>query len=622
MSNPGRPALCTRSEAPSHVMLSPTLRLLVPAAVGPLLAQPAGAQAVDWPPPTVFSIDGRGPTITLPDPFTGALITAGDLLTPRNGGAPGTPGVPERAAPSPGIFASAGFNPVVAGLGLTAHGACVGVPPSVPCPVEVDALSFGQDDPLTPVPLRAGTIWFSVDEYAQGAAGSPDAPDLTSEGAGGETQAAASVFTGDCREDIASLDEDADAKGNSQALDGDGLVNSLGSTRPGFGLIEPSPPGGPPDAGDNLDAFDVGTTGSFPVFFSLDAPFVDPLNGAPLAGSAAAHGFVGGDVLVQLFGVGPPVVYAPAASLGLDQFGADTDDLDALALWDNGNATFEPSSVPYDWLVAGGGDMLLFSVRRGSAVIGEPDSRFGQPIEPGDILTVPLPGNAGGLSPYPAVFISAEALEVGTSRSLGLTYGDDLDGLDTAKIPGSDCNGNCIPDKLDIEEGVLTDINDNCTPDECEGPPPPSFFDCFCAQGACGNPDSQSGCANSSGVGGVIGAMGSTSVGQDDLVLIMSSLPPNQFGIFYMGPTTILVPFGDGQRCIGGGVFRYPIVNSGSTGTATFGPVVSHAQANFGSPGTIGPGATWLFQGWYRDPGGPCGSGFNLTNVYSLTFGS
>ena len=38
--------------------------------------------------------------------------------------------------------------------------------------------------------------------------------------------------------------------------------------------------------------------------------------------------------------------------------------------------------------------------------------------------------------------------------------------------------------------------------------------------------------------------------------------------------------------------------------------------------GHIVPGATWNFQGWYRDPAGPCGTGFNLTNGTSITFGN
>ena len=35
---------------------------------------------------------------------------------------------------------------------------------------------------------------------------------------------------------------------------------------------------------------------------------------------------------------------------------------------------------------------------------------------------------------------------------------------------------------------------------------------------------------------------------------------------------------------------------------------------------SVMPGDTWHFQRWYRDPAGPCGSGFNLTNGLALTF--
>ena len=39
--------------------------------------------------------------------------------------------------------------------------------------------------------------------------------------------------------------------------------------------------------------------------------------------------------------------------------------------------------------------------------------------------------------------------------------------------------------------------------------------------------------------------------------------------------------------------------------------------------GFITPGTTWHFHAWHRDaaPGpGPCGTGANLTNLYSVTF--
>ena len=34
----------------------------------------------------------------------------------------------------------------------------------------------------------------------------------------------------------------------------------------------------------------------------------------------------------------------------------------------------------------------------------------------------------------------------------------------------------------------------------------------------------------------------------------------------------------------------------------------------------IPPGRTWNFQGWYRDPQGPCAGTYNLTNAVQLTF--
>ena len=56
-------------------------------------------------------------------------------------------------------------------------------------------------------------------------------------------------------------------------------------------------------------------------------------------------------------------------------------------------------------------------------------------------------------------------------------------------------------------------------------------------------------------------------------------------------------------------------------GALVLGPgIVAYAQANFPPAGQIGPGQTWYFQGWYRDPAGPCGSGFNLTNGIEVTF--
>ena len=37
-------------------------------------------------------------------------------------------------------------------------------------------------------------------------------------------------------------------------------------------------------------------------------------------------------------------------------------------------------------------------------------------------------------------------------------------------------------------------------------------------------------------------------------------------------------------------------------------------------PGTVAPGEDWNFQFWYRDPGGPGGTSFNLSDAMTVEF--
>jgi len=155
-----------------------------------------------------------------------------------------------------------------------------------------------------------------------------------------------------------------------------------------------------------------------------------------------ANGFLGGDVLVSPVAGGPPVLYAAAPLLGLDLFGTGSDDLDALILndmTDGAVGLYTPTTGPYSWMT--GTDMLLFSVRRNSALVGTPDGLFGAPIEEGDIL-IPL-----GPGAVPGIWIAAEAMGLATVRSgFATSYGvpnlqyagldvwaDDLDALDVSQ---------------------------------------------------------------------------------------------------------------------------------------------------------------------------------------------
>ena len=152
---------------------------------------------------------------------------------------------------------------------------------------------------------------------------------------------------------------------------------------------------------------------------------------------------------------------------------------------------------------------------------------------------------------------------------------------------------------------------------------------CFGSGCPCANDDPQAGCGNdgfdSDSLTGarLTHAAGSTNIHADDLVLSVSGVAAGQPGLVYMGENAILAPFGDGQRCIGagpGGLRRFDVSQAGSSGSFTLTGIVARSQV-FGA-GAILAGSTWNFQGWYRDPGGPCGSAFNLTNALPVTFTS
>jgi hypothetical protein len=405
----------------------------------------------------------------------------------------------------------------------------------------------------------------------------------------------------------------ANVLGNIGVVDGNGLVSGSGALYKGIGLVDGPAPS------DNLDALAIRIpVTAFPllgVFFSLDDNFQDPLTGVWNSGSAQAHGFAGGDVLHSAGPGGPPVLYAPAALLGLNLTGA-LDDLDALSLHENGISGFQPSQVPNDWM-SGATDMLLFSVRRGSALIGRPDSIFGIPIAEGDVLTTP---KVGGLSPYPGIYVAAENLGL-VARIVGAPN-DELDALGLLIAPINDCNGNGIEDAIDISTNFSWDTNSNGVPDECELL---TLGFCYCGSNStppCANFFSPGGCQNSTGLGAIMTASGTTSVVNDNLVLTTVNMPLNKSGVLLMSKTVSGgVPFKDGILCLTPQIFRWKPKNSGASGSFSYGPgLVAQSFINFNAPGWIFQGSTWNFQAWYRDPFGPCLQKSNLGNAIQATF--
>lgn len=141
-----------------------------------------------------------------------------------------------------------------------------------------------------------------------------------------------------------------------------------------------------------------------------------------------------------------------------------------------------------------------------------------------------------------------------------------------------------------------------------------SGFPCACGNlGAVG-----AGCANSTGAGGTLRGGQSPSVSADDLTLSATELVPGQPALLFAGQnqvnTGLGVPFGDGLRCVGQGVQRLGVQPADASGSATWGPGLVAA-------GGWTAGDVRYFQGWYRDPsGGPCGTGFNLSNGVEVVF--
>lgn len=161
---------------------------------------------------------------------------------------------------------------------------------------------------------------------------------------------------------------------------------------------------------------------------------------------------------------------------------------------------------------------------------------------------------------------------------------------------------------------------------ESSGDPFPQS--CFGATACpCGNDgDGMGGCDNSTSMGGaILTGSGVASLSNDSLVLT-ATRTTNQPGIFFQGNTNLPNPplFGDGFRCCGNGVVRIgtyaPAGNTTNTATGNqiggIGPPIGSHPGNAG----LMAGDQRCCQWWYRDPAGPCGGSFNLSNAITVVW--
>ena len=127
---------------------------------------------------------------------------------------------------------------------------------------------------------------------------------------------------------------------------------------------------------------------------------------------------------------------------------------------------------------------------------------------------------------------------------------------------------------------------------------------------------------NSSGMSGTISATGSTSVAANNLTLIASDLPTNQFGFMVTSMTQgfIVGPGGSqGNLCLGGAIGRFSnmIMNSGAGGTYSI-ALDLNAVPQPSGPVAVMAGETFNFQAWFRD-NNPTNTS-NFTDGISITF--
>jgi hypothetical protein len=128
---------------------------------------------------------------------------------------------------------------------------------------------------------------------------------------------------------------------------------------------------------------------------------------------------------------------------------------------------------------------------------------------------------------------------------------------------------------------------------------------------------------NSTGMRAEISHAGSASVSANDLVLVADKCPPNKPGLFFYGPQQVFTPLGDGFQCVGPGALATyrlnPAVAIDGAGHIARPLDLNAPPANTGG-GAIEAGNTWYFQFWFRDPSGPGGGGFNLSDGLGVPF--
>ena len=127
---------------------------------------------------------------------------------------------------------------------------------------------------------------------------------------------------------------------------------------------------------------------------------------------------------------------------------------------------------------------------------------------------------------------------------------------------------------------------------------------CPCANQS--GPGAGQGCRNSTGVGAFLFGTGSNVVASDDLALHVAQGPANKTAWFLQGGTAVSAPFWDGIRCTGSPLIRLQAIRLSASGAGD-------STVSIVARGGASPGTSRIYQSWFRDPQGPCGTGANVS---------
>ncbi len=238
-------------------------------------------------------------------------------------------------------------------------------------------------------------------------------------------------------------------------------------------------------------------------------------------------------------------------------------------------------------------DVRTLTTPGGAYVFWKAVPSFGQDTASGAVVDV-----NGSLVVAPTSFASTPS---GKSRlqALGSTGGEAFLAWSDERVDGGDI------------------LAQNFGPDGSLGNGAPGSAFCFGTGCPCANDDAAAGCANSTGSGALLAFGGSASAGADDLVAQFTGGPAGKPALLFTGTLQqnggAGSTLGDGFLCAGGMIQRMDVHILDGAGASTWGPGLAAAWG-------WSAGDLLELQVWYRDPnGGPCGSGYNLSNGYELT---